>query len=335
VPVCVRLSSAGMSASQLSWSGRARARALPPGLRVVLYHHLTARSTELEEKLEIATPPELFEAHMVRLLQDYEVVDLDCVLSGPLPRRALLVTFDDGYRSILELALPVLRRLGVPSVFFVAGAFLDQDSLPLDNLLCWLEPRVGLQALERAISGGAPRCRSLGELIDSVAEFEFGRRMRLSGELVERYCVDQGRIRAASGLFLERDDLARLADFGCEVANHTRSHMFCRTIATEAQGAVELVDHRAQLQEWTGRPVRAFSYPYGSRVDATPLVQQILTESGHEASFLVESRPNYAPHPNRPWNRVSLHAYPVSQLTTQLEVLPPLRAIRDAVSSST
>jgi peptidoglycan/xylan/chitin deacetylase (PgdA/CDA1 family) len=324
-----------MSASQLSWSGRVRSRALPQGLRVVLYHHLTERPTELEDKLEIATPPDLFEAHIARLLQDYEVVDLDCVLSGRLPRRALLITFDDGYRSILEIALPVLRRLGVPSVFFVAGAFLEQQSLPLDNLLCWLESRVGLEALELAISGPTQRCHSLGELIDSVADFEFVRRIRLSGELVERYSVDQGRIRADSRLFLERDDLSLFADFGCEVANHTRSHLFCRSIATEAQGARELVEHGALLAEWTGRPVRAFSYPYGSRRDATPLVQRLLAESGHEASFLVESRPNYARHPGKLWNRVSLHACPVSHLMTQLEVLPPLRAVRDAVSRST
>ena len=184
-------------------------------------------------------------------------------------------------------------------MFFVAGAFLEQQSLPLDNLLCWLEPRIGLEALERAISGRAPRCPSLGELIDSVANFEFGRRTRLSGELVERYSVDQDRIRADSRLFLERDDLSRFADFGCEVANHTRSHLFCRSIATEAQGAYELVEHRAHLEEWTGRPVRAFSYPYGSRRDATPLVERLLAQSGHEASFLVESRPNSARHPGR------------------------------------
>ena len=36
-----------------------------------------------------------------------------------LPRRAFLVTFDDGLREQLEHALPVLDELGVPGVFFV------------------------------------------------------------------------------------------------------------------------------------------------------------------------------------------------------------------------
>jgi peptidoglycan/xylan/chitin deacetylase (PgdA/CDA1 family) len=61
------------------------------------------------------------------MARDYEVVSLETVLSGELPRRALLITFDDGYRSIAEVALPILRRLGLPSVFFVTGECLERD----------------------------------------------------------------------------------------------------------------------------------------------------------------------------------------------------------------
>ena len=323
-----------MHGPRLSWSDRARARALPGGLRVVLYHHLADNSTELEGMLDVATPPALFEAHIARLLRDYEVVDLDCVLSGRLPRRALLITFDDGYRSVLDIALPTLRRLGVPSVFFVTGAFLDPGALPLDNLLCWLTPRVGLPSLERAITGVAPQCQTVCELIDSTAALPFTRRMRLSDELGERYRVDQSRIRSDSQLFLEPHELSRCRGFRCEVASHTESHVFCRSITTEAQGAGEVVEYRDKLEKLTAQPVRAFSYPYGNRRDATPLVERMLAESGHEASFLVESRPNSMHHAGRLWNRVSLHDCPTSQLTTQLEVLPPLRTVRDAMLSS-
>jgi peptidoglycan/xylan/chitin deacetylase (PgdA/CDA1 family) len=40
---------------------------------------------------------------------------------GVLPERACVVTFDDGLRCQLELAVPVLERLGVPAIFFVPG----------------------------------------------------------------------------------------------------------------------------------------------------------------------------------------------------------------------
>ncbi|HEY4622036.1 MAG TPA: polysaccharide deacetylase family protein [Gaiellaceae bacterium] len=67
----------------------------------------------------------------------YEPVSLDAVrdhyvLGTALPSRAVLITFDDGYRDNLENALPVLRRHGYPAVLFVPIGFLD-DGRPLPH----------------------------------------------------------------------------------------------------------------------------------------------------------------------------------------------------------
>lgn len=46
---------------------------------------------------------------------------------GPLPRRPVVLTFDDGYRSHLVNALPVLRRHGWPGVLFLEVKNLEPD----------------------------------------------------------------------------------------------------------------------------------------------------------------------------------------------------------------
>ena len=94
-------------------------------LRAVLYHHIASTASSLVERLAVSTTPTVFEAHIRKLARDYEIVSLDTVLSGRLPRRALLLTFDDGYRSFLDSALPVLRLLGLPCLLFVTGACLE------------------------------------------------------------------------------------------------------------------------------------------------------------------------------------------------------------------
>src|SRR5204862_6462518 len=60
----------------------------------------------------------------------YTVVSLEQVLDhyvggAALPPRAILVTFDDGYRDNLENAVPILRRHGYPAVIFVPIGYLD------------------------------------------------------------------------------------------------------------------------------------------------------------------------------------------------------------------
>jgi peptidoglycan/xylan/chitin deacetylase (PgdA/CDA1 family) len=307
--------------------------ALPSGLQVVLYHHVADAGHPLIDELGIRTPPQLFEAHVRQLLRSYEPVDLDQVLAGDLPRRALLITFDDGYRSVLEVAAPILAGLNLPSVFFVSAAFLSRESLPLDNLLCWLAHTEGNVRLEEAITGAAATGRDVGALLDVVATFSYTRRVQLVEELVDRFKVDVQTLRTESRLFLDPEDLRSLAAHGCEIGNHTRSHLFCRAIADTETADLELVTHRKLLEEGVGGRVRAFSYPYGQRADATPFVEQALADSGHEASFLVEARPNTRHRNGQAWNRVSLDGRPLSTVGVQLEVLPRLRAAKDALRS--
>ena len=165
-------------------------------LRAVLYHHITGHVSPLVDRLAVSTAPAVFEAHLRKMARDYEVVGLDAVLSGNLPRRALLITFDDGYRSFIEVALPTLRRLGLPSVLFVTGACLDPYGVPLDNLLSSLCAAVGLTRVGAALDPAAARPATFPQLLDTVASMPYDRRLRVGEELAERFEVDQARLRA-------------------------------------------------------------------------------------------------------------------------------------------
>ena len=302
-------------------------KARPP-LRAVLYHHVANKVSALVDRLAVNTAAKVFEAHVRKLALNYEIVSLDTVLSGRLPRRALLITFDDGYRSFVDTALPVLRRFGLPSVLFVTGATLEPGNLPLDNLLSYLCASVGLERLAVAIDPQARQTRSFLQLLDLVAAMPYSRFQALGGELADRFEVDRAALRAQSGIFLDAQDLAGLAADGCEVANHTRTHLFCRSIPDEDVAREEIVEHGRRLQSLTGRPVQAFGYPYGQRRDATPMVERMLRESGHEASFLAESRLHLNGNSGRVWNRVRLDGYASWRIGPELELMPALRGGR-------
>ena len=83
-------------------------------------------------------PVSLFDEQMAQLRElDYTVVDLEAVLAHysrrePLPPRAVLITFDDGYRDNLENAIPVLAEHGYKGVLFVPIGFLD-SAMPLPH----------------------------------------------------------------------------------------------------------------------------------------------------------------------------------------------------------
>jgi peptidoglycan/xylan/chitin deacetylase (PgdA/CDA1 family) len=94
----------------------------------------------------------------LRHLKDHgwKVIDVGGFLRGleepdSLPERAVLLTFDDGYRSLLDVAVPCLCRVDYPSVVFVPTNFIgghndfDADMEPEEPICDWAE----LRELER------------------------------------------------------------------------------------------------------------------------------------------------------------------------------------------
>ena len=102
-------------------------------LLVLMYHKVN----DVPEN-SVTVPRGLFDEQMAQLGElGYRPVSLDDVLACyvdrmPLPAKAVLITFDDGYRDNLENAVPILRRYGYPAVIFVPIGYLD-GSRPLPH----------------------------------------------------------------------------------------------------------------------------------------------------------------------------------------------------------
>ncbi|HZO97878.1 MAG TPA: polysaccharide deacetylase family protein [Gaiellaceae bacterium] len=102
-------------------------------LRVLMYHKVN----DIPDN-PTTVPVGRFDEQLAQLRElGYRVVGLDAVLDHyvlgrPLPDRAVLITFDDGYRDTLENALPVLQQHGYPAVIFVPVAYMD-DNMPLPH----------------------------------------------------------------------------------------------------------------------------------------------------------------------------------------------------------
>ncbi len=102
-------------------------------LRVLMYHKVNDISGN-----PVTVPTGLFEEQLTQVRElGYTVVGIDAVLDHfgqgtPLPPKAVLITFDDGYRDNLKNAAPILQRFGYPAVVFAPIGFLD-GSRPLPH----------------------------------------------------------------------------------------------------------------------------------------------------------------------------------------------------------
>lgn len=78
----------------------------------------------------LAVEPDRLRAQIRHLLRrGYRPMTLREALAEPGGGRRLVVSFDDGYRSILDRGLPVLRELGAPATVFVPTDLIDEAGL--------------------------------------------------------------------------------------------------------------------------------------------------------------------------------------------------------------
>lgn len=90
---------------------------------VVCYHAVSARW-----RSPMAVSPYRLEQQLSHLLsRGYEPATFTRAVLDPPAPRTLAVTFDDAFRSVCALALPVLRRLGVPATVFVPTGRVGSD----------------------------------------------------------------------------------------------------------------------------------------------------------------------------------------------------------------
>jgi peptidoglycan/xylan/chitin deacetylase (PgdA/CDA1 family) len=274
----------------LEWLDR---RAQSPRLRVLMFHRIQNHEGcgTLAEPALISAQPSIFAEEMAYLATRYRPVGADDVLRAidghPLPERAVLVTFDDGYRDFQEHAVPVLRRLAIPSVLFVVTAFASDPSAVFwwDHLYQIVQRatvreatlpgtgRLDLSTPEARQASALKARRYLQELTRGQAE-------RLTAALGERLAVPPTPFRSV----LDWQELAALDRHGVTVAAHSRRHRRMNGLGP-ADLAEEVVGCRDDFVAALGRHPTLFAYPHGG-YDAAAV--RAVAGAGYAAAFAAD-----------------------------------------------
>lgn len=152
---------------------------------ILCYHRLGTGVSKM------TISPAGFEAQMAWLVRnDYRVVrlaDLPGFLAGqrPLPPRAVVLTFDDGYESFHRHAYPVLKKYGLPATVFVYTDFLGGG-----DALTWPQMQEMLASGLVDVQSHSKSHRNLTERLPGESEDRYranlDAEMRVPRDLLER-----------------------------------------------------------------------------------------------------------------------------------------------------
>jgi peptidoglycan/xylan/chitin deacetylase (PgdA/CDA1 family) len=112
----------------------------PEGYQIVpvlCYHHFAETCDS-----SLCTPPSVFEQQMRFLKeQGYSVISTAELVEfmafrRAIPKKAVVINLDDGYRSAYEIAYPILKKYGFPATLFIYTSFIgaSKSALTWDQL---------------------------------------------------------------------------------------------------------------------------------------------------------------------------------------------------------
>lgn len=299
--------------------GMGKALAMGPAANrfcVVNYHRvLPAHNPLLAAEPDVAT----FSWQMEVLARCFHVLPLVEAVAAlgsgrPLPPRAVCITFDDGYRSIHDLALPVLRRFGLPATVFVTSGHVDKGNMWNDRIIEAVQMLPDGPLDLRDLGLGAFSLRSVDDRMAAIGILTERSKYLPPPErsnVIERLAAMAGASMTPE-LMLTRDMVLNLDRNGIEIGAHTVTHPILTSLDEDA-ARVEIVAGKKDLEAILGKPVRLFAYPNGKvGMDFDHRHVAMVREAGFEAAFttavgaITPDQDRFQLPRSRPWDRSPL-----------------------------
>lgn len=274
-----------MALSPLAATAKLVRNRLHPAVLILLYHRVARLSYDPQE---LAVTPQNFRAQLRYLKENFTMCRLEDSWVE-LRKPAVVITFDDGYGDNAREALPILEELEVPATFFVST-----ETVGTDHEFWWDEVERLLYAerdyhasIELVFDGATRRwpTRELGERhgfyrdVLPLLRRTSPEKRNETIETIRAWC-GAGATGRPTHRALSLEELRRLgASSVASVGAHTVTHSSLSALTAACQSE-EILASKRWLEEFLGREVNSFSYPFGTRGDYTGETVAICREAG-------------------------------------------------------
>jgi peptidoglycan/xylan/chitin deacetylase (PgdA/CDA1 family) len=268
---------------------------------VLTYHRVLplARQAHSFSSPAIIVTPATFDRHMAFLRSKFEVLRLERFMRilcarAAWPRRACLITFDDGWHDNLEFAHPILKKHGLCAVLFAAGDYIGsratfwQEDIARRIHERWRARSLSSGLLDLMAEHGDPYALTPSQARERIWELVRRIKRRRDVELpriVEALGSESPQQDPGEDRFLDWAELRRLEEEDTfTIASHAMSHVPLTELP--AGGAEqELTRSRELLAARLRRTPAALAYPNGDYDDA---VVEAARRAGFEAAFTTD-----------------------------------------------
>lgn len=272
-------------------------------LAILMYHRVLDHADEEERYSQpgMIVSQQVFDKQISFLAKDYNLLSLENLMEllqkkKPIPKSAVVITFDDGWRDNFLYAYPILKKHKIPATIFLATDFIGSDKifwfLQVKLLLTEgnLYPEKLTHILEKvkeenkaSLSAQALRLLDIDSIKGDPDKF-IERMKQLDFEIIQK--IIDGMM-VESGLSSDKwtkkrwvlswDEIIEMSRDNVDFGSHGCSHQILTTLSLD-EVERELVQSKKIIEERIGKRVLLFSYPNG---DYNPKIKKLVQEAGY------------------------------------------------------
>jgi len=250
---------------------------------ILLYHEISANPTTFAIENHLNVTPSNFEKQIRWITSNFQVLDPADLLSPEkishsTQMRQALITFDDGSRSILESAVPILRKYGIRALLFLNAAPSFGQGF-WSGLVCYLASR-------DLIFASKMRRKYGNNFFLSVTEDDIERHSVLA-----MLPTTKVKVAEYQGTFASIEEWIEVSDC-LTIGNHLYDH-YCATSVSEERLRSLYLENVNVLERMTNGAPNLFSYPFGQPESCyNNSTDAIMTELGATTVFYANRSAN-------------------------------------------
>ena len=205
----------------------------------------------------------------------------------PLPKHSFMITFDDGYRDNYERALPVLKELKIPAIFFIPTQAICERRLGWWDNAAWILKRTKKESI--SFRGQTLHLRPSMTL---AAEIVF-QQMKSSftdetdavlQELMIACDGEMPPLSVSDRELMTWDQIREAGESLVSIGSHTETHRILSSLDLDTQRS-ELARSKEILETQLGKAVHSIAYPVGGYEHFNIETKKLAEETGYKLAF--------------------------------------------------
>jgi len=272
----------------LNFYGSMRRKLTKSQVAVLLYHRICPESDSWSLK---PLTPEKFERQIEYFYNEFDIIAIEQLIEflnhrEPLPKKAVAITFDDGYKDNYDYAYPILKKYRAPATIFLTTGHIGTGKLFWWDMVRYMISQTTSDKLDLGYLGkyklykNSNDFNSASIIIEKLKRIPYNQKRHILEMMAQVLGVNIP-IDAGKKLILSWEEIIEMSrnriTFGAHTVNHPE---LINMPLNEAKS--EILQSKKDIERKIGAPVSLFSFPNG---DSSPELINFIKEVGFLCAF--------------------------------------------------